>query len=182
MLGKTHMLGGAVGAAIYVLATASTTSTIATIAAEPASSNIETTLGITVTAIGTGILGGLIPDIDHPNSKISQKLKPVSKIINLIFSHRGLFHTPILYVIIWGLLTLQIVDPYWRFLINAMFAGIASHLILDSLNPTGIPLFFPVEHKRRNFANIKTGSWLETLVFGVLFVNFVMLCRIIKSI
>lgn len=167
MLAKTHITGGAVAATLYALAAVSMDSLP------------EASLGILGTTIAAGGFGGLIPDIDHPNSKISKKLKPISKIVNLIFSHRGLFHTPILYIIIWGLLTFQIANPYYGFLLNAIFIGIASHLILDALNPTGIPLFFPLENKRRHFANIKTGSWAETLVFGTLFVCLTMLCLVL---
>ena len=149
MLAKTHITGGAVAATLYALAAVSMDSLP------------EASLGILGTTIAAGGFGGLIPDID------------------LIFSHRGLFHTPILYIIIWGLLTFQIANPYYGFLLNAIFIGIASHLILDALNPTGIPLFFPLENKRRHFANIKTGSWAETLVFGTLFVCLTMLCLVL---
>ena len=76
MQGVTHMAGGAAFAAVY------------TLVAHPGLS-----IGQEAAIIGIGALGGLIPDIDHPNSKISHKLKPVSAVVSLMFSHRGFFHT-----------------------------------------------------------------------------------------
>ena len=154
------MVGGAVGASIYMLATASTTS---------ASMLTATTMS---TAICAGILGGLIPDIDHPGSKISAKVKPVSKLINLIFSHRGLFHAPLLYIILWIISGFMIEDLALRFLSNAVFAGIVSHLILDALNPTGIPVFFPFSKEKTHLAKIKTGGKFEIVVRVVLVALF----------
>ena len=77
MQGITHMLGGAVAVTAYIVGT---------------KMNVLPEF-IAATAC-VGAIGGLISDIDHPNSKISHKLKPVSAIVTRIFSHRGLFHTP----------------------------------------------------------------------------------------
>lgn len=154
MLYKTHIIGGATAATIFTLATSYTDVSLETLGA----------------AIVTGAIGGLIPDIDHPNSKISQNLKPASTIINLLFSHRGLFHVPIFYVVIWGLLLFQITNPYWLFFTNTMFIGIMSHLLLDALNPRGIPMFFPFEQKLRRIAKIRTGSISELLIRIILII------------
>ena len=77
MQGVTHMAGGAAFAAVY------------TLVAHPGLS-----IGQEAAIIGIGALGGLIPDIDHPNSKISHKLKPVSAVVSLMFSHRGFSTRP----------------------------------------------------------------------------------------
>jgi inner membrane protein len=92
------------------------------------------------------VLGSLLPDIDHPNGTIRQILElpqflahPVQEIL----PHRGPTHT------IWAgfafsALTFGLME--WggnAILISvatamAMLAGYASHLGLDSLNPTGV--------------------------------------------
>lgn len=147
MLGKTHMIAGMTIAGLYICSTPTT--------------NLPT---ITM-AVAAGATGGLLPDIDHPNSKISHKLKPVSKLVSLLFAHRGLFHTPILYIILWTLAIWQISNSNTVMLINALFLGIMSHLFLDALNPTGIPLLFPFENKHRNLAHIKTGGLTEKIIY-----------------
>lgn len=144
MQGVTHMAGGAAFAAVY------------TLVAHPGLS-----IGQEAAIIGIGALGGLIPDIDHPNSKISHKLKPVSAVVSLMFSHRGFFHTPILYLVLWEIW--EMLCPGTEYLVygRLLFLGIASHLVLDSLNSVGIPMLFPFSKKRRHIAKIKTGSKAE---------------------
>ena len=154
MLGKTHMIAGMTIAGLY------------------ACSADTTSLPYITAAITAGAIGGLLPDIDHPNSKISHKLKPVSKIVNLLFSHRGLFHTPAFYIILWAIVIWQFSNPANILFINSLFLGVMSHLFLDALNPTGIPLFFPLEKKRRNLANIKTGGLTEKVLCTAILILF----------
>ena len=154
MQGVTHMAGGAAFAAVY------------TLAALPGLS-----IGQEAAIIGVGALGGLIPDIDHPNSKISHKLKPVSAIVSMMFSHRGFFHTPILYLVLWALWERFCPGTWYLMYGRMLFLGITSHLVLDSLNPGGIPVFFPFSKKRRHIAKIKTGSKAEFACrFGLILV------------
>lgn len=96
MLGKTHRLGGImIGSLTPII--------------------IENTLNIpidnlmiftSVTMIG-GAVGSLLPDLDHPNSIISKKLKPVSKVVREFAHHRGITHT-LLGWIIFGIISLII--------------------------------------------------------------------------
>lgn len=106
-----------------------------------------------------GMIGGLIPDIDHPSSTISHYFKPVNLFVSFLFSHRGFFHTPVLYLVL-GFLALRTWKmPSLAWLVSCgILAGIASHLFLDALNPGGIPLFFPFQSKRHHLARIRTGS------------------------
>lgn len=149
MQGPTHMAGGAAAAAAYVIAT---------------QTQMQMPPILAVAAMGVGMVGGLIPDIDHPNSKISKSCKPVSALVSLIFSHRGLFHTPFLYLILWGIWMWLCPNPEWLIWGNLVFLGIASHLFLDFLNPGGIPILFPIESKRRRLLRIKTGSKTELVI------------------
>lgn len=153
MLSATHMMGGAAAAAVCLL-TVSTDM-------QPAS--------MVLAAVGAGAVGGLIPDIDHPKSKISHTLRPVNALVSLLFSHRGFFHTPVLYGLLYALFLWKCPAEYlvWG---QCLFAGIASHIFLDCLNPGGIPLFFPLSTKRIHFAKIHTGGKGEGVVRVLLIV------------
>lgn len=88
MLGKTHRLGGImIGTAAPVIIEKSLNIPIGNI-----------TLFTTVTILG-GAIGSLLPDLDHPNSIISKKLKPISKIVKEFAHHRGLTHTLVGWII-----------------------------------------------------------------------------------
>lgn len=148
MLGSTHMIGGAVVSAAYLAA---------------ANPDIKST-PLMLAAVGVGAIGGLIPDIDHPSSKISQTLRPVNALVSLMFSHRGFFHTPILYLILWMLWLKFCPNPSYLIWGKILFLGIASHLILDLMNPGGIPVFFPFSSRRIHVTRIKTGGNGEKFV------------------
>lgn len=88
MLGKTHRLGGImIGATAPIVIEKTLHMPIENVA-----------LFTTVTILG-GAIGSLFPDLDHQNSIISKKLKPVSKIVREFTHHRGLTHTLIGWII-----------------------------------------------------------------------------------
>lgn len=152
MQGVTHAIGGAALASAVLLAMGPENT-------GPA--------GVLI-GISAGALGGLIPDIDHPNSKISHKLKPVSAIVTALFSHRGLFHAPLFYAVLWLLWARFCPAGQYLILGHMLFVGIASHLLLDSLNPAGIPALLPFSSKKVHIANIRTGGAAEIVVRVVL--------------
>lgn len=82
MLGKTHRLGGIMIGTITPIIIQKTLNTPI--------NNITT---FTITTIIGGAIGSLLPDLDHPNSIISKKIKPLSKIIREFAHHRGITHT-----------------------------------------------------------------------------------------
>ncbi len=105
------------------------------------------------------IFFSLLPDIDKVSSKIGRKMKIASFIIETVFGHRGLFHS------IWIPLTLfttLIVFDYTH-LALAISVGYTSHILLDTLTPAGVRIFYPLEKKIRGF--ISTGSLLEYALF-----------------
>ncbi len=109
------------------------------------------------------VLAGALPDIDLPNSKIGSKIKPLSKLLNLIFGHRGFLHS------IFMPLILLVVFYYFKILEYglAFFIGYLSHLIADSLSYEGLKLFSPISNFRvRGF--IKVGGLFEYILFIVL--------------
>lgn len=104
----------------------------------------------------------LIPDIDHKNSHISHKLKPVGFVASTVFGHRKLLHSIIPYLCLY--IAAILTFPAFTSIILSGLVGILSHLFLDMLNPEGVPLFYPFVKKRMSLAKIKTGSGGDTLV------------------
>lgn len=90
-----------------------------------------------------GLIGGILPDIDSPNSHIGKLSTPLSTVINAIQSkfdkvasnHRGILHDPLVYII--GVILSYLFMPS----LLGIFIGCLSHLFLDMFNPSGIPFF-----------------------------------------
>lgn len=161
MLSTTHMLGGAAAAMGCMLMV---------------SPDIQLAPVALAASAGIGVVGGLLPDIDHPKSKISNTLRPVNTLISLFFSHRGFFHTPILYLCLAILFAWKRpMSEHISLLMCCLFAGILSHLFLDLLNPGGIPLLFPVSSKRFHLAKIRTGGTGEIVVRVLLVILIIVL-------
>lgn len=111
-----------------------------------------------------GYLGGLLPDIDHPGSKIGKALYPVAWVVNKLFGHRGathsllaLFLTSVLF-----LLPSLSLDGFIGFLYKQFAIGIGvgflSHLILDMSTKSGVPLMYPFSRKSFNIGRLTTGK------------------------
>ena len=131
--------------------------------------------------IGGSIVGSLLPDIDHRSSYIGKRAKSVSKVINKLAGHRKLFHSPLLYIVLYLIVTYSIKDAYELIFINGLFLGIVSHLILDSFTVGGIPWFYPLSQKKISLGKIKTNSQLEFTFCGiVIFINIVILLDILR--
>lgn len=110
------------------------------------------------------ILGTLLPDIDHANSKIGRKLPIINKLLRLFgIKHRGLTHS-IIGVVLVVLFFHQLHIKGWigELVLLGLIIGYISHLMADMLNPQGIPLFFPNELKF-SLLKINTSSWKENL-------------------
>lgn len=114
----------------------------------------------------SAIIGGLFPDIDWHTSKVGATVKPISRIINTLFGHRTLFHSPILYILIYIAFTHNCPTYYWLILPFVIGAGV--HLFLDMFNRKGISLFYP-HSKRYHFMSLKNngvGEWaIRTALF-----------------
>ena len=108
------------------------------------------------------IAGGLFPDIDLQTSTIGKNMRHISRLINKLFGHRNLFHAPILYIAIH--IALITYFPAYKIYVTAWSVGVASHLLLDMLNPTGIPLFYPISKKYR-LAKIRTSGEGENFIY-----------------
>lgn len=97
------------------------------------------------------LFGSLLPDIDHPKSKLGKFVKPIGWVVE----HRGFFHS-LSFLFIVTLVSIYVFkQPY------AIPVGVISHLISDSFTKQGIKLFFPFKFKLRGF--VITGSIIETV-------------------
>lgn len=122
----------------------------------------------TYVAIGLSVLGGavggVLPDIDHPTSKVGKKVPPISILINNLFGHRGFTHTILATLLVsYSFFLLAGIIPdsfrgfYFPFVIG-LSVGYASHLLLDMLTISGIPLLFPLSNQTFRLAKLRSGS------------------------
>lgn len=109
--------------------------------------------------LACAVVGGLFPDIDWHTSKVGASLKPISRLINLLFGHRTLFHAPLLYVLSFYLLKSRFYTLYWALL--PFTAGTMSHLLLDTMNYKGVPLFYPFSRKHYHIAEFSADDFAE---------------------
>ena len=145
MIGKTHLAGG--------LATAAG----ACLLAKPG-------LGTGMIWVAGGAFGSLLPDIDHKGSTLGQKVKPVSAVIGAVAGHRNFFHWFLPYLILAVILHFAV--PQADNITFAVFLGVLSHLFLDALNPSGVPL---VPGHRVHLLRIHTGSGVDKAIGGLLY-------------
>lgn len=123
-----------------------------------------------ITLYAGAIFGALIPDIDHINSRIGNKLKPISKLIKLLgVKHRGITHS-LLGIIIFSFLIKKLfylnwISQGWYY---SLLLGYISHLIADMFNSTGLPILFPLKYRFKFGFNIATGSWQENIFFSII--------------
>lgn len=120
-------------------------------------------LGAGPLGIAVGTFGGLLPDIDHTQSTLGKKIKPISKLLK----HRGgthsIFFVLLVYFIFYYLIMFLGFDKYWLEL-RYIAIGVISHLILDMCNKRGVQLFFPIKGEITfPIINIKTRTMGETI-------------------
>jgi len=103
-----------------------------------------------------------LPDIDHPKSKYGRRLGIISKAINLVAGHRGIFHS-LLFALLFGI-------AFWYFNKTAglgIFIGYLSHLIGDGFSREGVNLLYPFSKLEiRGF--FRVGSFIEHILFFIL--------------
>lgn len=149
MLGKTHRIGGVSFAAVA--------SAALYVEGYPLVTNNPEVIPL---IIAGGWVGGLMPDIDHPNSTISNYrllgipiMKPFAWLIYILFGHRGATHTLWLLYASWLPIMFGSIALFDQHLIISvlitMFGfgyllGYFSHLILDSFTPSGTPMLWPL--------------------------------------
>lgn len=123
------------------------------------------------------LFGSVFLDIDHPNSFIGRRMKVTSFVVHHTLGHRGFTHS---LLFVFGasffsyLLLLIVFSHVGSFLFVAhsfsfgFFLGMVSHLLLDMMTKSGVPLLHPFSKKRYSISPIKTGSVGESLFALVL--------------
>ena len=121
-------------------------------------------------ALAICMIGALLPDIDHHKSKVGRKLPVISHIISWVFNHRGLVHS-VIGMVVFTAVALLATNALGGNSIYALWflTGYASHLIVDSLNPSGVAWLAPFTSKRAR-GSIRTSSFSEGLFLVVLLV------------
>lgn len=114
----------------------------------------------------TGV-GSLLPDIDSIHSKIGRAFLPVSAAMQLVFGHRGIFHTLLFPIVLSLILILCHFFSANIVFLLPLLIGYISHLLLDLFNPEGVPLLWPLNIKF-SVPLAETGSFMERIVFVLL--------------
>jgi inner membrane protein len=127
-----------------------------------------------------GSVAALLPDIDHPSSKMRQRMGRIGHLGLAWLPHRGLTHT-LIFTFIIAILSLVLTRSPVMWVIPLAYL---SHLIGDSLTRRGIPLFWPFRKATFYFLprrlRIRSGGrvdgWIAALstllMFGLLFFGY----------
>ncbi len=102
------------------------------------------------------LFSGLLPDIDHPKSKLGRYFRP----LNFFISHRGIFHS----LMILPVISLLLYYFNYSYLSLPIIVGYISHLIGDAITKEGIMPLYPVSKMRIN-GFISVGGFLEKILF-----------------
>ncbi|MBI4117786.1 MAG: metal-dependent hydrolase [Parcubacteria group bacterium] len=119
--------------------------------------------------VALSAIAGLLPDADANHAKIHGITGGTTKILAMILKHRGVLHSWIAIVAVY--FTAEYFGArYFENFSLIITAAFASHLFLDSLNPTGIPLLFPIKTKFRllpKFIAPNTDGPVDWLLFSL---------------
>ena len=107
------------------------------------------------------MFGGILPDIDHPKSKLGSYFK----LINWLVKHRGILHS----LLILPVIALLLSYFNYSFISIPLIIGYIAHLIGDIVTKEGLMLLYPLSDFRIN-GFIKVGGLLEKLIFIALLI------------
>ncbi len=114
------------------------------------------------------LLGSILPDIDEGKSKINQWSGILGRIIAFFSTHRGIFHSLLLYLFFFLIISYFYTIYYGQ----ALFLGYLAHLLGDGITKQGVQVFYPFfDFKIRGF--VKVGGFWEWLIVAVLIVLIV---------
>jgi inner membrane protein len=104
-------------------------------------------------------VASVLPDIDHPASKVGRSVPVVPTVTRIAFGHRGMLHS-LLAALAVGLVVALVGGHN---LGMAVFAGYLAHLVGDMLTPSGVPLLWPLPLRLR-VPLVHTGGIIERLL------------------
>lgn len=110
------------------------------------------------------LVSSLLPDLDHPNSVLGQRLRWISIPLSRLTGHRGFTHSLLAVALcIWGLGSDLMAGKVPVAVKDALIIGYLSHLLGDWLTPAGIPLFWPLKQRYRLPGwSLQSGGAIET--------------------
>ncbi len=110
--------------------------------------------------LGLAVAGSLLPDLDHPQSWVGRRTRPVSSAIAATLGHRGITHSALAVL---GVVLLLAYAGARRGTEAALAVGYLSHLAADLLTPRGLRLAWPL---RRSWSLplCRTGTPAEALI------------------
>lgn len=122
----------------------------------------------TILVVAACAAGSLLPDIDVGTSKLGRRIPALAYTLQIIFGHRGVFHS----LTLWGAVLLYLLwnFPQFDLYLWSLGGGILSHLLLDMLNPLGVQLLWPMEY-RFTIAGFHSGGLIDWLLGGLLTVG-----------
>jgi inner membrane protein len=124
--------------------------------AHQASNDFELILGAML-----AIMGGLLPDIDHPQSWIGHRFPRLSSMISKVLGHRTFLHSPLALACLLGLCLYLFQGSIFVFCGNAFCLGYLTHLLGDLCTHHGIPIFWPVKKRFRIPCSFRSGGVVE---------------------
>ncbi len=145
------------------------------------------TFSTVIVALGSNMIGGLLPDIDDQTADIWDKARGgsfIARLIKPLIGHHRMISHSIVGLVIVGFLskyllalvgTVLLVDMnvvWWSLMI-----GYVSHLIMDSLTTEGVPWLFPLPFRMGfpplKVLRVKTGGLSEKIIVfpGLLLLN-----------
>ena len=114
----------------------------------------------------------LLPDIDHPDSTLGHRIKPVAKFIKNNIGHRTTTHSG-LWLILFGFLIFVCFGSWLFPVVLGAAVGFLSHLLSDTLTVGGVPWLWPLSRKRYRLTPIKSGhlDWLLTILTDIIIIG-----------
>lgn len=120
------------------------------------------TIQDTALLVGITAVAALLPDIDHPNATINQKLI-VTKLVALVVGHRGITHSIWVLALIAGLYI-----QTGLLALLGVLVGYGVHIAVDMLTQSGVRLFAPLSranvHLLPRPIRLRAGGWQEAVV------------------
>lgn len=139
-------------------------------AAAMALTHITDTTHQALLCIAGGIVGSLLPDIDHPKSWLGRRIPFISIPLSALVGHRGITHSMIALIVIQAMMLVAIYmlrqgqGSWLAPALTGVGIGYLSHLLADWLSNTGIPLLWPNKKRFAAPVTIRTGSQVEYLI------------------
>lgn len=129
----------------------------------------------TVLMLAGGVLGGMLPDIDHPGSAFGRRVLPISMTLAAVFGHRGITHSLLAVVGMSALAWYSLHHLDWHPgysvpLVVGIAVGYLSHLVGDWMTNSGVPLLWPSKRRFVSPIRIFTGDAIEYLIAAGIYV------------